>query len=767
MKTILKSLFVFAMLFNSYAQDSGNWKILNEGGNFRIIDFINEDIGWIGGGRTLLKTEDGGETWHSLPIEENYDMQIIDFIDETVGYAVADDTSGNVILKSQDGGFTWSIQEVFTDSIINALYVVDENCVYAIGRNSNGSDTRQGLIWKTFDGGTSWNVISPDLTNKTFNSVSFTDTEVGIITGYDSNIYKVLILKTVDGGNTWDEITIPEFSNLYDFKFINDSTGYFVAETENDDLREYFLCATTDTFNTWIIKTRSPNQIQPYFVRNDDNIFAVMTDSVSINIMISIDGGSSWIKRGSIQSGVGDINQIYFSNQNIGYAIGSRRSGPFVLKSIDTGDSWKFFMLSYLFLNVYFLDKDTGFASGGYAFGSHGPSILGDIFKTDDGGKTWSLSSETSDFVWGCFFVDELTGYAIDCGNDGAIYKTVNRGNNWNKIYNTENDSIRFYGIDLFFFDENFGWSVGIGCWPEDTCGAFILGTTDGGDTWNPIWRYANTDEYFYRLNSIHVINTTAWTVGESGLMVKYTDQDSWQPQPAITDLPLQDVFFTDEQHGWITGGYLNDQDLQSVLFKTSNGGQTWNETRFDEYLINDMYFADSLHGWAVGGDTSHAGGTYPLNSGHGIILKTADGGFNWIPQVEGLKETLTSLYFKDGVGWAVGGNGLVLRTDNWTTWIDQNTGKKYPTKYQLLQNYPNPFNPATKIKFFLPKTEKVKIEIYNLLGQKISTILNKQMEAGNHEIEFNAQNLSSGVYFYRLETKTGFIQTKKLVVLK
>jgi predicted secreted hydrolase len=86
--------------------------------------------------------------------------------------------------------------------------------------------------------------------------------------------------------------------------------------------------------------------------------------------------------------------------------------------------------------------------------------------------------------------------------------------------------------------------------------------------------------------------------------------------------------------------------------------------------------------------------------------------------------------------------------------------------EYELFQNYPNPFNPSTKIEFNLPKTTNVKIEIYNTTGQKIETLLNEKMATGIHQLEFNAQNLSSGVYFYRIETGE-FRDVKKMILLK
>jgi hypothetical protein len=83
-----------------------------------------------------------------------------------------------------------------------------------------------------------------------------------------------------------------------------------------------------------------------------------------------------------------------------------------------------------------------------------------------------------------------------------------------------------------------------------------------------------------------------------------------------------------------------------------------------------------------------------------------------------------------------------------------------------LDNNYPNPFNPVTHIRYGLPKTSDVKIEIYNIIGQKIKTLLDKPMEAGYHQVEFNSQNLSSGIYFYRIEAGE-FQDVKKMILIK
>jgi len=88
------------------------------------------------------------------------------------------------------------------------------------------------------------------------------------------------------------------------------------------------------------------------------------------------------------------------------------------------------------------------------------------------------------------------------------------------------------------------------------------------------------------------------------------------------------------------------------------------------------------------------------------------------------------------------------------------------PTKYTLLQSYPNPFNPSTTIEYALPISGEVSLIIYNLLGEELARLVNGQQDAGFHKATWNASNMSSGIYFYRL-TAGDFIQTKKMLLLK
>ena len=99
-------------------------------------------------------------------------------------------------------------------------------------------------------------------------------------------------------------------------------------------------------------------------------------------------------------------------------------------------------------------------------------------------------------------------------------------------------------------------------------------------------------------------------------------------------------------------------------------------------------------------------------------------------------------------------------------------TSNEIPDKFQLSQNYPNPFNPSTKINFNLTTESNVKIFVYNILGQKVKELVNGQVSAGEHTVNFDAANLASGIYIYQiiaenLTDKTLFRTAKKMILLR
>jgi hypothetical protein len=88
------------------------------------------------------------------------------------------------------------------------------------------------------------------------------------------------------------------------------------------------------------------------------------------------------------------------------------------------------------------------------------------------------------------------------------------------------------------------------------------------------------------------------------------------------------------------------------------------------------------------------------------------------------------------------------------------------PDKYELMQNYPNPFNPVTAIRFTIPKEQLVKLSIYDITGKEVAVLVNEVKRAGSYLVEFNAGNLASGVYFYKL-TAGEFSSVKKMMLVK
>jgi hypothetical protein len=86
--------------------------------------------------------------------------------------------------------------------------------------------------------------------------------------------------------------------------------------------------------------------------------------------------------------------------------------------------------------------------------------------------------------------------------------------------------------------------------------------------------------------------------------------------------------------------------------------------------------------------------------------------------------------------------------------------------QFNLQQNYPNPFNPTTTINYSLPKAGQVKLTIYNIIGSKVATIVDEYKPAGNYSVQFNASNLASGIYLYRLESGN-YSAAKKFILMK
>jgi len=149
-------------------------------------------------------------------------------------------------------------------------------------------------------------------------------------------------------------------------------------------------------------------------------------------------------------------------------------------------------------------------------------------------------------------------------------------------------------------------------------------------------------------------------------------------------------------------------------------------------------------------------------------IYKSTNRGINWEKEQMKYNSNISDIRFvNDSSGLAVGDYGKIIKYGRYKVVSTIKNDYPYlPKNYALYQNYPNPFNPSTIIRYSIPKTCYVLLKVYNILGKEVATLVNQEKTTGNYEINFYANNLSSGVYFYRIQAGN-FTDTKKFVLLR
>ncbi len=402
-------------------------------------------------------------------------------------------------------------------------------------------------------------------------------------------------------------------------------------------------------------------------------------------------------------------------------------------------------------IKIYFPNENVGYSIGPY------PSRP--LLKTTNGGQDWEdLILPSNYHNWSVFFLNSNLGWIL---NSEGLLKTTDGGSNW-----LQKQCPSIYGEkhDVFFVTENIGWIVGM----KSNWDSFVIKTTDGGQSW--IEQYSVIHGIFLeRFYAVTFINPdTGWVVGARGRIIKTTNAgNDWIPLAAAAGGDLWSISFIDDSVGWIVGidfdsgpgGYLASYGL---ILRTINGGQNWDLQ--GEFRYFELYGVKALSkekAIAVGDS--------------GYILITANGGSSWSYQNSGTSLPLSSITFTDSIkGWISGFYGTILHTTNGgVTFIEDETFSYQPKDFLLSQNYPNPFNPSTTIRFTISDLPSGRqglqftiLKVYDLLGREVVTLVNEEKPAGSYEVEFNAANLPSGIYFYQLRAGS-FVETKKMVLLR
>jgi len=188
-------------------------------------------------------------------------------------------------------------------------------------------------------------------------------------------------------------------------------------------------------------------------------------------------------------------------------------------------------------------------------------------------------------------------------------------------------------------------------------------------------------------------------------------------------------------------------------IFRSTNNGTNWTK------LNSGLAIPDNVVCFGVIGNNIFAG-----IENNKIILST-DNGTNWAHVMESMPNSWVYAIDFCGADVFAGGNGVWRRPLSELVGVSKEVND-LPQKFSLSQNYPNPFNPSTQISYSLPSATQVKFIVYNTLGQTISVLENGFKGAGNYSIDYNAGDLPSGIYFYKLEAGQ-FSQVKKMMLVK
>jgi len=376
--------------------------------------------------------------------------------------------------------------------------------------------------------------------------------------------------------------------------------------------------------------------------------------------------------------------------------------------------------------SVFFFDENTGWAVG----------VGGRIIATTNGGLLWAQQvSNTSSALNSVFFVTALTGYAA--GAAGVVCKTTNGGASWQASNVTGVAAV----TELSFANANTGYLCG-----SNTGGDGIAAvTTNGGSTWQVSVVTA------VGLNALYTVNTsTAYTAGISGLVFRTTNSGAnWVQQTTPSTNFVSSIVFADASTGYFTTLGITEQ-----VYKTTNGGSNWAEVTSPGNTsgLNSLFVLDPSTVYGVG--TA------------GTIRRTTGGGSSWETQPSPVSIFFNSIFMvNSNVGYIVGNTGTILKTVNGGIGIQQ-ISANVPAGFSLGQNYPNPFNPVTNIEFSIPKSGHVKLSVFDINGKQVSVLADQNLSVGTYNADFDAEHLSSGVYFYTLETNS-FIQTKRMILVK
>ncbi|MBI5404561.1 MAG: T9SS type A sorting domain-containing protein [Ignavibacteriae bacterium] len=654
------------------------------------------------------------------------------------------------IFKTTNSGDNWFLSTDTSDYQINFYNMdfIDVNTGFASGYNYS----TLGYVIKTTNSGLNWQYYSFP---RKIKAVDFTDGENGYAASVGGYIYK-----TTNGGSNWLLINTGLQADYYCVKFLNSNTGFLggiFGSSKNKILK------TTDGGNSWV-KVLNGTYSNPskniVFINNSTGY-----STVSNKIYKTTDQGNNWIYFDSCNA---FIAKLIFTDSTNGFLCGSN----LMMKTTNSGNNW-------IALPGYMLMNDIGFCNSQIGFATLSTSAMyNKVIKTIDGGLSWveKLGGVNEGLNWMC----GSEGNKYFMISDRRIITSTDGGINWvlpSVIESQTLNSIHFVTGSLGYavggngysspfhytlngglnWTETFGFGVGYTVITSKDSVAFLTGMYSYGylkrkelnGSWTSVLEVPGI--YLYDIQFPHKHH--GYVGGDSGRIYKSTDFGfTWFRQSTPSVQSNYSLFFVDSLRGWAVGSI--DYGNSGQILKTTNGGVNWiSDLQVNTYL-KCVRFSSYNTGWVVGAK--------------GTIFYTTNCGNNWLRYPKMTSQELRYIYFKDANnGWIMGYNGLLLRTTNCggLTGVE-NKNNTIADSYILKQNYPNPFNPSTNIRYQITNNKFVTLKVYDLLGKEVAVLVNENQKPGTYEVSFNGTMLPSGIYFYRLEAGD-YSQTRKMILIK
>jgi photosystem II stability/assembly factor-like uncharacterized protein len=381
---------------------------------------------------------------------------------------------------------------------------------------------------------------------------------------------------------------------------------------------------------------------------------------------------------------------------------------------------------------------------------------------------------------------------------NGGVFRTTNKGDNWTEID----------GGNWWYIPQDTGFTAKdiplLATSPNGTGGTCLLAVNSSGH----LFHSANGDTNWTTISgnigmrSVGpiIVNDTIITAGtDSGIFVSSDHGATWTK--ILNELSTYKVFsLIGTDSGTNYRNFISS--TTGGIFVSSNSGTNWRAVNTD---ILDCYGLTIMH------EATGRMNLYGLRSGIYDIFCSTDTGATWttLNRLDPYTNiTVTCLAVHDTIIYfGTDTQGVNFSLNGGTTWTNENSSspsartllvvgpnlfaggysvvgsvyrrplsemltrvenksKQTLSTFFLNQNYPNPFNPSTTISFTIPSRSLVTLKVFDLLGKEVTTIFSKEISAGNHSTQWNASNIASGVYFYRLQSGS-FVDIKKLLLLR